>query len=262
MVLVRVAEHDGVDPPVPRRDPLVEVDEQAVRVRPAVDQQPTAARSFDEDGIALPDVEDRHASRSPAGRAATTAPATTRLIEQAEDRRAADGVAGTLASRGGVQRGADASRRTRRRGVRRPGPRSPAPPRDADDRAPSPATPPPRSSGRLERDARERQARRGVHDRDEDPQDHPARRGDDGPDDRRRAGRRRGRRPPARRGRRPSPEPRAARRRGSRAATGSPAGRTRRGRSGASPPARRARRRGSRRASPASARHRARRATR
>ena len=64
VVLVRVAQHDGVDPPVPRRDPPVEVDEQAVRVRPTVDEQATAARAFDEDRVALPDIEDRDRRRS------------------------------------------------------------------------------------------------------------------------------------------------------------------------------------------------------
>jgi hypothetical protein len=43
VVLVRVGEDHGVDPAVPRRDSLVEVDEQAVGVRPAIDEQPAAA---------------------------------------------------------------------------------------------------------------------------------------------------------------------------------------------------------------------------
>ena len=59
MVLVRVGQDHGVDPPVPRRDPLVEHDEQPVRVGSAVDEQPTAAGALDEDRVALADVEDR-----------------------------------------------------------------------------------------------------------------------------------------------------------------------------------------------------------
>ena len=47
VVLVRMGQDDRVDPPVPRRDPLVEVDEQAVRVGTAIDQQATAARTLD-----------------------------------------------------------------------------------------------------------------------------------------------------------------------------------------------------------------------
>ena len=43
MVLVRVAQDDGIDATIPRRDPLVELDEQPVGVGPAVDQQPSAA---------------------------------------------------------------------------------------------------------------------------------------------------------------------------------------------------------------------------
>ena len=58
VVLVRMGQDDRVDPPVPRRDPLVERDEQPVRIRPAVDQQSAAARALDEDRVALADIED------------------------------------------------------------------------------------------------------------------------------------------------------------------------------------------------------------
>ena len=43
VVLVRVAEDDRIDPPVPRWDPMVEVDEEAVGVRAAIDEQAAAA---------------------------------------------------------------------------------------------------------------------------------------------------------------------------------------------------------------------------
>ena len=61
MILVRVRQDQRVDAPVPRRDPAVEGDEQSVRIRPSVDQEPTAARALDEDRIALSDIEDRDA---------------------------------------------------------------------------------------------------------------------------------------------------------------------------------------------------------
>jgi hypothetical protein len=67
VVLVRMAEHEDVDPPVPWRQPLVERDEQPTRIRAAVDDHPSAATTFNEDPVALPDVEDddaRHAIRA------------------------------------------------------------------------------------------------------------------------------------------------------------------------------------------------------
>jgi hypothetical protein len=58
MVFVRMGQDDRVDPAIPRRDPLVESDEEAVRVRPSVDQQAAAPRPLDEDGVPLPHVKD------------------------------------------------------------------------------------------------------------------------------------------------------------------------------------------------------------
>ena len=60
MVLVRVRQDDSVEPAIPRRDQPIELDEQPVGIRAAVDQQAPAARPLDEDRVALPDVEDRH----------------------------------------------------------------------------------------------------------------------------------------------------------------------------------------------------------
>ena len=57
VILVRMGQDEDVDPPVPRRDALVELDEQPVGIRAAVDQHPAAAGTLDEDRIALADVE-------------------------------------------------------------------------------------------------------------------------------------------------------------------------------------------------------------
>jgi hypothetical protein len=59
MILVRMGQDDGVDASVPRRDAPVELDEQPVRVRPAIDQETPAAAPLDEDGVSLPDIEHR-----------------------------------------------------------------------------------------------------------------------------------------------------------------------------------------------------------
>ena len=61
MVLVRVRQDDGVDAPIPRWQVSVERDPQDGWVGTAVDEQTTTAPSLHEDGIALPDIEDRHA---------------------------------------------------------------------------------------------------------------------------------------------------------------------------------------------------------
>ncbi len=59
MVLVRVAEDQDVDPPIPGREAGVELEDQPIGVRPAVDQQPAAGVAFDQDRVALADVEHR-----------------------------------------------------------------------------------------------------------------------------------------------------------------------------------------------------------
>jgi hypothetical protein len=59
VVFVRMAEDDDVDAAIPRRDPTIQGDQQAVGIGPAVDQQTPSARSLDQDRIALADVEDR-----------------------------------------------------------------------------------------------------------------------------------------------------------------------------------------------------------
>lgn len=60
MVLVRVGEDQGVDPPIPGRDVRVERDQEPVRIRAAVDKEATAARPFHEDAVPLTDIEDRN----------------------------------------------------------------------------------------------------------------------------------------------------------------------------------------------------------
>jgi hypothetical protein len=57
MVLVGVCQHEGVDPVIPRRKPLVEGDEETPGIGPAVDEHPATVAALDEDGIALADVE-------------------------------------------------------------------------------------------------------------------------------------------------------------------------------------------------------------
>jgi hypothetical protein len=58
VILVGVAQDQDIDPPVPRGNPGIELEDQAIRVRAAVDQHPAAAVALDEDGVALPHVED------------------------------------------------------------------------------------------------------------------------------------------------------------------------------------------------------------
>lgn len=60
MVLMGVRQDDHIDPAVPRRDPPIELDEQPIRIRSAVDQHSTTARPLDEDRVALSHVQDRH----------------------------------------------------------------------------------------------------------------------------------------------------------------------------------------------------------
>jgi hypothetical protein len=64
VVLVRVAEHDDVDPAVPRGEPPVELDQQPLGVRAAVDQHSRAAPTLDQDRVALPDVEHHQPGRA------------------------------------------------------------------------------------------------------------------------------------------------------------------------------------------------------
>jgi hypothetical protein len=65
VVLVRVGQNHRVDAPVPRRDAPIQRNEQPIGVGAAVDQEACSPRSFDQDGVALTDIEDAHAGDSP-----------------------------------------------------------------------------------------------------------------------------------------------------------------------------------------------------
>ena len=192
VILVRVAEDDGVDPSVPRRDPGVEGDEQAARIRTTVDEQAAAARALDEDRVALADVEDGD-PRDPGRSGDHDRAGHRQAEEQRSDARASQQTVRTRRARRGARRSRGRGRgrcRGRDRRARRLG-----------DSGPPPATPPRHArdpgdrqrgrrgvQGRLERDAGEREARRRVDDGDEDPEDDPAGRRHDRPEDRRRPG--------------------------------------------------------------------------
>jgi hypothetical protein len=60
VVLVRMGDDHQVEPPVPRRQPLVEEGEQAVRVGSGVDEDPAAGWSLEQDRVTLTHVEDGH----------------------------------------------------------------------------------------------------------------------------------------------------------------------------------------------------------
>ncbi len=64
MILVGVGQDEDVDPAVPRRQAPVQLDEEPVRIRPAVDEHPPAAPALDEDRVSLADVEDRDPGRA------------------------------------------------------------------------------------------------------------------------------------------------------------------------------------------------------
>jgi hypothetical protein len=57
VILVRVGEDHQVDPTIPGRNVRIELDEQPIRVGPAVHQQAAAAVALDQDRVALPDIE-------------------------------------------------------------------------------------------------------------------------------------------------------------------------------------------------------------
>ena len=61
VVLVRMGQHQQVHAPVPRRQARVEERQQAVGIRPPVDQQAGAAVALDEDRVALAHIQDRRA---------------------------------------------------------------------------------------------------------------------------------------------------------------------------------------------------------
>jgi hypothetical protein len=66
VVLVRVRQHEDVDAAIPRRQSLVERDQESSRVGPAIDQEATAPPTLDQDAVALTDVKD-HDAGDPVG---------------------------------------------------------------------------------------------------------------------------------------------------------------------------------------------------
>jgi hypothetical protein len=57
VILVRVGEDHQVDSTIPRRNVRIELDEQPIRVGPAVNQQTAPAVALDQDRVPLPDIE-------------------------------------------------------------------------------------------------------------------------------------------------------------------------------------------------------------
>ncbi len=68
VVLVGVRQHEQIQPPIPWRDPLIELSQQAVGIGTGVDQDPSAGRSLEQDRVALADIE--HGEVEPSVRAA------------------------------------------------------------------------------------------------------------------------------------------------------------------------------------------------
>ena len=67
VILVRMCQHDEVDPAVPRRDSRIELGEQPLRVRSAVHEHPAAGAALDEDRVALAHIEHHEAGLTAGG---------------------------------------------------------------------------------------------------------------------------------------------------------------------------------------------------
>jgi hypothetical protein len=187
VVFVRMGQDDGVDAAIPRRYPLVEGDEEAIRVRPSIDQEAAAPRALDEDRVSLPHVKDRYPGD--AGWSSGHDRTGDRERHDEGEDASPTGSRAVLPSRlGGGGTAASRSSHGRRLYMwgSRPIPASRPPRHDAD----------PSCRGhrrddiewRSERHACEREAGRRVDDRDEDPEDHPPGSGEDRTDDLRPAG--------------------------------------------------------------------------
>ncbi len=57
VVLVGVRQQEQVQPPIPWRDPVIELSQQAVRIGTGVDQDPSAGRPLEQDRVALAHIE-------------------------------------------------------------------------------------------------------------------------------------------------------------------------------------------------------------
>ena len=60
MVLVRVGQHDQVQPPIPRRDALIEERDEPIGVGAGVDQGAATVGALEKDRVTLADIEHRH----------------------------------------------------------------------------------------------------------------------------------------------------------------------------------------------------------
>jgi hypothetical protein len=77
-----MAQDQDVDPPIPGRDPGVELDDQALGIGSAVDQQPAAPVALDQDRVPLADVEDRDMDPPVRGSACLTAEGPARELRR------------------------------------------------------------------------------------------------------------------------------------------------------------------------------------
>ncbi len=181
MVLVRVREHDEVDPAVPRRDPGVEGDEEPIRVRAAVHEQPATPRRLDEDRVALPDVERRRRGRGrPAGPSPPRppwrrrAPGSSRGSGRHDPSAAEAGRCGSAAAprcRLRRDRSSSSAGRPAHPGPPRPEHAGDAPPAGGDHEHGSGQPAERRAGRRREGDAREGEIRGRLHDADQHADD-------------------------------------------------------------------------------------------
>ena len=184
VILVRMREDHGIDPAIPWRDAAIECDQQPVGIRTAIHEESPAARALDEDGIALADVEDRHPCdrRGPDHDNGTCHGDTDEEGDDGGASRESPGLSmgtgvGVAAGRGAsVVTGARGSGRARAGPGRRTGRlASSLPPANQRDEGHDRADRRDRIDGWFQHDGRKRQGRSGLHDGDEEPQDHPAR---------------------------------------------------------------------------------------
>ncbi len=182
VVLVRVRQDHRVDAPVPRWDPRIEVDQQPGWVRAAIDQQPAAARTLDEDRVTLADVH--HGDARDAARTTEGHRTADRDADGEEDDGEADGArcrrGRSPCDGAGIERRAEWRRR-------QPAPHPRPASANEDDREDGPGGDRPGDRCR-EGHARERDRCGRIDDRDHQSQRDPARDRQDGPDRGRSAG--------------------------------------------------------------------------
>ena len=180
VILVRVRQDHRVDPPVPGRNASIERDEEPIGIRATVDQQAPTARAFDQDRVALANIEDRHACGATWTGRDHAACHHDRNHEP--DRCGTARRPAVLAFVGTRRPGGLRPRQYGwRGGIGMVRASSTTPPRERGetrhgcDRGH-------RVKGRLEGETGERQPGRDLHDRDKDPEDDPPRCGQDGTD--------------------------------------------------------------------------------